>query len=1079
MKIKYLLINSFCALLLPSMAFSQEKEDQDNPIERQNWERRLTADPKTGNVPLAELENARTDMFRTINRNRSLRINSAIPNVKWAERGPNNVGGRTRALLFDPNDATKKKLWAGGVAGGLWYNNDITDANSAWQKVNDLWDNIAVGWITADPSNSQIMYVGTGERAASGGTDNTGGSGSGGAGIWKTTDGGTNWTRLTSTVPDYVKNNTPAAGWREIFKILVNAEGHVFVLNYLGVFRSIDGGNSWKALTGKNAPPADTPEQIMDIEIGSDGILYISEGYESTTKIYKSTDATVSDFTMITPTGEFKNGRVEIALAPSTKGENQVIYAVSAKSGDTKAYLFMKSKDAGATWTNMKIPVYDDLNNAGEKQFMGDQGTYDLILGTHETNPDILYAGGVAYSVSTDGGDTWLPKMGYSELQELMHVDNHAFLSRPGFPNEAVFGNDGGVYYAPDWATSGQKYPKFQTRNKGYNVTQFFSVDMNNFSKNGIIVAGTQDNGTVAINSKYNIVGSGAQINGGDGGLTFIDKLDSNIVITSYIHVSPKLHKSGPLNKENTEELTPNSDKRGGFINPADYDSPNHTLYQNYTLSSESDTKIVRYKINGTSPNYTTTSSILTFPKVGALSVSFIKLGKTPGNLYIGTQEGDIYKATGIAPEGDLTVELTKIMDKDNTVKGNVSCIDFGTDEKTMVVTKSNYNIKSVFYSTDGGEKWVSKDDTEHGLPNMPIRYALVNPKDPKQVMLATELGVWSTSNITAETFKWEPNNTTLANVRCDMLKYRSVDETVAVATHGRGIFTAQLNQSDPCVAPVLAGELTICNKSTTSLSATCDASASPVWYDANGTTKVFAGATFVTPSLTAKTTYKVRCESTACNSAFVDAVVTVNPALEAPEANLTNVKIGTSATLTATCVAGTPNWYAAATGGKSLGSGSYTTPELDAATSYYVACEAGKNPVCSSTRTTQNVRVQITASIGKEESLAVDNTPKATDKQASARVKSDETDSDANVSINVFPNPTTGIFNWKLVSNEPANLNLTLYDSMGKENLHQTSNTVSQIHEGTIDLKKMNDGVYFLKFMVGEKRFVRKIVKQ
>ena len=51
------------------------------------------------------------------------------------KEGPNNIGGRTRALMFDPNDATHKKVWAGGVAGGVWYNNDITDANSSWLKV--------------------------------------------------------------------------------------------------------------------------------------------------------------------------------------------------------------------------------------------------------------------------------------------------------------------------------------------------------------------------------------------------------------------------------------------------------------------------------------------------------------------------------------------------------------------------------------------------------------------------------------------------------------------------------------------------------------------------------------------------------------------------------------------------------------------------------------------------------------------------------------------------------------------------------------------------------------------------------
>ncbi|TAG94430.1 MAG: hypothetical protein EAZ20_00910 [Bacteroidetes bacterium] len=73
---------------------------------------------------------------------------------------------------------------------------------------------------------------------------------------------------------------------------------------------------------------------------------------------------------------------------------------------------------------------------------------------------------------------------------------------------------------------------------------------------------------------------------------------------------------------------------------------------------------------------------------------------------------------------------------------------------------------------------------------------AKFNPNDRKQVMIATDLGVWSTSDITAVNPGWEPTNQNLANVRCDMLKVRSSDKLVAVATHGRGVFTTQAFQA-------------------------------------------------------------------------------------------------------------------------------------------------------------------------------------------------------------------------------------------------------------------------------------------
>ena len=119
---------------------------------------------------------------------------TSVNNTPWQERGPYSVGGRTRAILFDPNDTTGKRVFAGGVSGGLWVNNDITNASSEWSPVNDFWANLSVVCIASDPNNSQIMYVGTGESSTQ---DNVG------AGIWKTTNGGSTWTQIFSSSNTY------------------------------------------------------------------------------------------------------------------------------------------------------------------------------------------------------------------------------------------------------------------------------------------------------------------------------------------------------------------------------------------------------------------------------------------------------------------------------------------------------------------------------------------------------------------------------------------------------------------------------------------------------------------------------------------------------------------------------------------------------------------------------------------------------------------------------------------------------------------------------------------------------------
>jgi len=109
-----------------------------------------TVDPEIERVPverLVEAHKATKQMQQDQDFNRS-----ADYSMVW-EASPANMGGRTRAFMMDPNDATEKKAWAGGVTGGLWYNNDVTNDLSNWVPVDEFWPSLAVNAMCSDPND--------------------------------------------------------------------------------------------------------------------------------------------------------------------------------------------------------------------------------------------------------------------------------------------------------------------------------------------------------------------------------------------------------------------------------------------------------------------------------------------------------------------------------------------------------------------------------------------------------------------------------------------------------------------------------------------------------------------------------------------------------------------------------------------------------------------------------------------------------------------------------------------------------------------------------------------------------------
>jgi hypothetical protein len=124
-----------------------------------------------------------------------------------------------------------------------------------------------------------------------------------------------------------------------------------------------------------------------------------------------------------------------------------------------------------------------------------------------------------------------------------------------------------------------------------------------------------------------------------------------------------------------------------------------------------------------------------------------------------------------------------------------------------MLITYSNYGATSVFETYTANATIPTWTAVEGNLPDMPVRWAMFDPRNPDWALLATELGVWSTADLNGSSTDWQPTNTGLANVRVDMLQYRASDRTIAAATHGRGLFTAQLPEVLPITLLQFSGK--------------------------------------------------------------------------------------------------------------------------------------------------------------------------------------------------------------------------------------------------------------------------------
>ncbi|HVF96770.1 MAG TPA: hypothetical protein VM871_05595, partial [Flavisolibacter sp.] len=234
-----------CAALLSFAQVEQVSENQAGISRRLQHEIDATKDPALGYVPKSRLVQAY--QTRQARLNQLGQMNRA-PLFAWTERGPNSdvtgpsngntrpgngkTAGRVRAIWEDLGDATGKTVWVGGIDGGLWKTTDITVSPATWTPINDFFGNLAVSSICQDPTDVNILYFGTGEKAINSDAVR-------GGGIWQSTDHGVTWNVLPGST-----------GFWNVSKVVCDASGNLYVScnsisNNEGLQRYIKATGTW------------------------------------------------------------------------------------------------------------------------------------------------------------------------------------------------------------------------------------------------------------------------------------------------------------------------------------------------------------------------------------------------------------------------------------------------------------------------------------------------------------------------------------------------------------------------------------------------------------------------------------------------------------------------------------------------------------------------------------------------------------------------------------------------------------------------------------------------------------------
>ncbi|HKD68190.1 MAG TPA: hypothetical protein VKB84_15195 [Candidatus Binataceae bacterium] len=716
------------------------------------------------------------------------------PNGFCAPNPPILVSGRATALAFGAGGA----IYLGTAGGGVWQS---LDAGTTWAALTDTQPSLAVGALAVVPGATQAqdeIYVGTGESNQSGLSQY-------GQGILKSIDGGKTWIQLG--LADFAFQTfariavVPGAGvagadivYAATTRGMIPGPTSVDfppVVN-AGVYKSLDGGNTWTILSGSGGlpPGGDANGSAADLALdpSTPTTIYAAiKCIEGCTYggVWKSIDAGAR-WTHLTNGLPSISARMTLYVPTSSQ-----LYAANTVDGNNFDAIYISS-NFGASWTpGGTLPAVGGPDCLGT-----DQASYNIALGGDPATPNTIFLGLIGLYQSNDAGKTWRYTLDQS------HSDFHDVVVNGGIIYAA---NDGGI----SLSTNGANWT--QTINNGLATLQFIGNGLGPQNASTII-GGTQDNGS----ELYQNNPVWTLVNFGDGGLASISPAGG--VYFAEAQLGALVRSNSGTAPSDFANIAPALDQTLGEQAPfytavvQDPSNADRLLFGTFRVWQSCAPGMVGCNATAGGPTDGSSATPVNWTPISA--------GLNPGctaESEDGPQQGCLITDIRVAPSNPAIMYVVTaangaigpfawVSQNSNTAAPTFANITRGlpagqgralssvaispVNPATVVVAVTGFTAGGghIFESTNSGATWTDISPVVSGFPNIPTLKVMFDANDTtgNTIYAGTSDGILQTTN----------NGATWQNFSLDSLPLVQVfdlqqnPQTLLAGTHGRSAWT-------------------------------------------------------------------------------------------------------------------------------------------------------------------------------------------------------------------------------------------------------------------------------------------------